>query len=40
MQCDFNDIEDIIKEYRTDLHKYQTKMALLQADNITKLAEI
>lgn len=40
MQCDFNDIEDIIKEYRADLHKYQAKMTLQQADNINRLAEI
>jgi len=22
MQCDFNDIEDVIKEYKNDLNKY------------------
>lgn len=26
MQCDFNDIEEIIKEYRNDLNKYQSTL--------------
>lgn len=40
MQCDFNDIEDVIKEYKNDLKKYQSRVAEQLAEKKHEIGEL